>query len=98
MAYFDFEKPIQELEDQLKKVSEVAEKGKVDVSASVKELQDKIIEAKKSIYSNLTGWQKVQISRHPDRPYTLDYIENCFENFIELHGDRNVKDDKAIIC
>ena len=97
MAYFDFEKPIQDLEEQLKKVKEVAEKGKVNVSASIKELEQKIIETKKSLYKNLNGWQRVQISRHPDRPYTLDYIENCFENFIELHGDRNVKDDKAIV-
>ncbi|MFY7732635.1 MAG: acetyl-CoA carboxylase carboxyltransferase subunit alpha [Bacteroidia bacterium] len=97
MAHFDFEKPIQDLEDQLKKVKEVADKGKIDVSASVKELEDKIITTKKELYSNLNGWQRVQISRHPDRPYTLDYVENCFENFVEMHGDRNVKDDKAMI-
>jgi len=97
MEHFDFEKPIIELKDQLKKVIEVGEKGKVDVSSSVKELEEKILEAKKAIYGNLSGWQKVQISRHADRPYTLDYIENCFTNFIELHGDRTVKDDKAIV-
>ncbi len=97
MAHFDFEKPIQDLEDQLKKVKEVADKGKIDVSASVKELEDKIVTTKKELYSNLNGWQRVQISRHPDRPYTLDYVENCFENFVEMHGDRNVKDDKAMI-
>jgi acetyl-CoA carboxylase carboxyl transferase subunit alpha len=97
MAHFDFEKPIQDLEDQLKKVKEVADKGKIDVSASVKELEEKIITTKKELYSNLNGWQRVQISRHPDRPYTLDYVENCFENFVEMHGDRNVKDDKAMI-
>jgi acetyl-CoA carboxylase carboxyl transferase subunit alpha len=97
MAHFDFEKPIQDLEDQLKKVKEVADKGKIDVNASIKELEEKIISTKKELYSNLNGWQRVQVSRHPDRPYTLDYVENCFENFVELHGDRNVKDDKAMI-
>ena len=97
MAHFDFEKPIQDLEDQLKKVKEVAEKGKIDVSTSIIELEEKIISTKKELYSNLNGWQRVQLSRHPDRPYTLDYVENCFDNFVELHGDRNVKDDKAMI-
>ncbi len=97
MAQFDFEKPIQELEDQLKKVKEVAEKGKIDVSSSITELESKIETTKKEIYKNLNGWQRVQISRHPERPYTLDYIENCFNNFIEMHGDRNVKDDKAMV-
>jgi acetyl-CoA carboxylase carboxyl transferase subunit alpha len=97
MAHFDFEKPIQDLEDQLKKVKEVADKGKIDVNASIKELEEKIISTKKELYGNLNGWQRVQVSRHPDRPYTLDYVENCFENFVELHGDRNVKDDKAMI-
>ena len=98
MAYFDFEKPIQELEEQLKKMKELAEKGKVDVSSSIRELEQKITETRSQIYSNLSGWQRVQISRHPDRPYALDYVENCFENFIELHGDRNVRDDKAMVC
>ncbi len=97
MAHFDFEKPIQDLEDQLKKVKEVADKGKIDVNASIKELEEKIISTKKELYGNLNGWQRVQVSRHPDRPYTLDYVENCFDNFVELHGDRNVKDDKAMI-
>jgi acetyl-CoA carboxylase carboxyl transferase subunit alpha len=67
------------------------------MSAKIAELEQKILETKKGIYSNLNGWQRVQISRHPDRPYTLDYVENCFENFIELHGDRTVKDDKAMV-
>ncbi len=97
MAHFDFEKPIQDLEDQLKKVKEVADKGKIDVSTSIKELEEKIDVTKKELYKNLNGWQRVQISRHPERPYTLDYIENCFENFVEMHGDRNVKDDKAMV-
>ena len=97
MAYFDFEKPIEELEEQLQDLGKTQEKGKVDVSRSIEELKVKIEETKKEVYSKLNGWQRVQISRHAERPYTLDYIENCFENFIELHGDRNVKDDKAIV-
>jgi acetyl-CoA carboxylase carboxyl transferase subunit alpha len=97
MSHFDFEKPIQDLEDQLAEVAKVHEKGKVDMSAKIAELEQKILETKKGIYSNLNGWQRVQISRHPERPYTLDYVENCFENFIELHGDRTVKDDKAMV-
>lgn len=97
MSYFDFEKPIQELEEQLEKMKQVSEKGKVDVSQSVKDLELKIEQTRKEVYENLNGWQRVQISRHPERPYTLDYIENCFDEFIELHGDRNVKDDKAIV-
>ncbi len=97
MAHFDCEKPIQELEDQLEEVKKVHEKGKVDMHTKIQELEEKILETKKEVYSKLNGWQRVQISRHPDRPYTLDYIENCFDNFIELHGDRTVKDDKAMV-
>ncbi|MDX5320925.1 MAG: acetyl-CoA carboxylase carboxyltransferase subunit alpha, partial [Bacteroidota bacterium] len=97
MSTFDFEKPIAELEEQLEKAKQIAEKGKVDMSASIKELEENILKTKKDIYSHLSGWQKVQISRHPDRPYTLDYIQGIFDDFIELHGDRNVKDDKAMI-
>ncbi len=97
MAYFDFEKPIEELELQLENIKKTADKNKLDLTASVVELQEKIEKAKKDIYSNLTGWQRVQISRHADRPYTLDYVEHVFTNFIEMHGDRNVKDDKAMI-
>ncbi|KAB2917708.1 MAG: acetyl-CoA carboxylase carboxyltransferase subunit alpha [Bacteroidetes bacterium] len=93
----DFEKPIAELEEQLEKMQQVQAKGKVDVTDSIKKLEAEILETKKKLYSNLSGWQKVQISRHPDRPYTLDYIENICDEFIELHGDRNVKDDKAMI-
>lgn len=97
MATFDFEKPIAELEEQLEKALQIAEKGKVDMSVSIKQLEEKILETKKEIYTNLNGWQKVQLSRHPDRPYTLDYINGLFEDFIELHGDRNVKDDMAMV-
>lgn len=94
---FDFEKPIAELVEQLEKVKQVAEKSKVDVSATIKELEEKIELTRNNLYTNLTGWQKVQISRHPERPYTLQYIETMCEDFIELHGDRTVGDDKAIV-
>lgn len=94
---FDFEKPIADLFDQLEKVKQVAEKSKVDVSSTIRELESKIEQAKKEVYTNLSGWQKVQISRHPERPYTLQYIEMICDDFIELHGDRTVKDDKAIV-
>ncbi|MEI6508747.1 MAG: acetyl-CoA carboxylase carboxyltransferase subunit alpha [Bacteroidota bacterium] len=97
MAYFDFEKSIQELEEQLAKAKQLSEKSKIDLSATVKDLEEKIIQERTKVYGNLNGWQRVQISRHPDRPYTLDYIENMCEEFIEMHGDRNVKDDKAMI-
>lgn len=95
--WFDFEKDIVELNDQLGKARETHEKGKVDMTDTIQNLEEKIESAKKTIYSSLTGWQKVQISRHPDRPYTLDYIDSIFTDFIELHGDRQVKDDKAIV-
>ena len=94
---FDFEKPIADLVQQVEKVKQVAEKTKVDMSATLEELQGKIDETTKEVYSNLTGWQKVQMSRHADRPQTLDYICMICDDFIELHGDRTVRDDKAII-
>lgn len=97
MTLFDFEKPIEELMEQLEKAKATHEKGKVDMSDTIDQLQKKIDSTRKDIYSKLSGWQKVQISRHPDRPYTLDYIEGMTTNFIEMHGDRNVKDDKAIV-
>jgi acetyl-CoA carboxylase carboxyl transferase subunit alpha len=94
---FDFEKPIAELIQQIEKVTQVSEKTKVDMSATLKELEDKLDVTRKSIYSNLNGWQNVQMSRHAERPQTLDYISLICDDFIELHGDRTVKDDKAII-
>lgn len=94
---FDFEKPIADLLQQVEKVKQVAEKTKVDMSATLKELEEKIEKTRSDIYNNLTGWQQVQISRHPERPYTLQYIENICDDFIEMHGDRTVKDDKAIV-
>ncbi len=94
---FDFEKPIEELQKQIEKAKETHAKGKVDLGDTIKQLEGKVEEFRKTIYTELNGWQKVQISRHPDRPYTLDYIEEVFTDFIELHGDRNVADDKAMI-
>lgn len=94
---FDFEKPLADLQTQIEKVNQVAEKTKVDMSATISELEMKLAEARKEIYGNLNGWQKVQMSRHSERPQTLDYIAKICDDFIELHGDRTVKDDKAII-
>jgi acetyl-CoA carboxylase carboxyl transferase subunit alpha len=94
---FDFERPLADLQQQIDKIKQVEEKTKVDMSATLNELQDKFETAKRDVYTNLSGWQKVQISRHPDRPYTLQYIELMCDDFIELHGDRNFGDDKAII-
>ncbi|MBX7205698.1 MAG: acetyl-CoA carboxylase carboxyltransferase subunit alpha [Bacteroidia bacterium] len=96
-TYFDFEKPVAELEEQLKDMQKVQDKGKIDMTDKIQELEAKIEQTRKEIYSNLNGWQRVQISRHPERPYTLDYIENICDGFVELHGDRNVKDDKAMV-
>ncbi len=98
MEYLDFELPIKELEDQLSKCEVIGEESDVDVSETCKNLQKKLEQTKKDIYSNLTAWQRVQLSRHPNRPYTLDHIKAlCGNSFLELHGDRNVKDDKAMI-
>jgi len=94
---FDFEKPIFDLIDQMNKVKQVAEKSKVDVGATIQELEGKIELEKEKIYSHLSPWEKVQISRHPDRPKTLQYIDLIAKDFVELHGDRNFKDDKAMI-
>jgi acetyl-CoA carboxylase carboxyl transferase subunit alpha len=94
---FDFEKPLTDLMQQIEKVKQVAEKTKVDMSATLAELDEKVAKTSKSLYHNLTGWQKVQMSRHAERPQTLDYINMICSDFIELHGDRTVKDDKAIV-
>ena len=95
--WLDFEKDIAELHEQLAKAKDTHEKGKLNMTDVIQNLESKIKEAQKVKYSNLSGWQKVQISRHLERPYTLDYIEHIATNFIELHGDRHVKDDKAIV-
>lgn len=98
MEYLDFELPIKELEEQLDKCVIIGEESDVDVSETCKQIEKKLQETKKDIYKNLTAWQRVQLSRHPNRPYTLDYIKAiCGETFLELHGDRTVKDDKAMI-
>ena len=98
MEYLDFEQPIKELEEQYSKACNIGEESEVDVTATCKQIEKKLIEKKKEIYKNLTPWQRVQLSRHPNRPYTLDYINSiCGDTFLELHGDRNVKDDKAMI-
>jgi acetyl-CoA carboxylase carboxyl transferase subunit alpha len=95
--FLDFEKPIKELYDQIEVQQQSAEKSKIDLSGTIAQLEERIIETKKDLTGNLTPWQKVQLSRHPDRPYTLKYIEKMCTNFIELHGDRNIKDDKAMV-
>ncbi len=97
MQFLDFEEPLEALYDQLEKIKQVGEKGEVDLSSTIKELENKIKNKRKDIYSNLTGWQKVQLSRHPERPYTLYYIHQMCKKFVELHGDRYFGDDKAIV-
>lgn len=98
MEYLDFELPIKELEEQLQKCQIIGQESEVDVTETCKQIEKKLIATKKDIYKNLTPWQRVQLSRHPNRPYTLDYIKAlCGDSFLELHGDRNVKDDKAMI-
>lgn len=99
MEYLDFELPIKELEEQLQKCAIIGEESDVDVTNTCKEIEDKIFKLKEDIYENLTPWQRVQLSRHPNRPYTLDYIKALAgDTFMELHGDRTVKDDKAIVA
>ena len=98
MNYLDFELPIKELEDQLSECIILGEKSDVDMTDTCKKIEKKLNIVTKEIYGNLSPWQKVQMSRHPDRPYTLDYINSIFkDSFIELHGDRNFRDDKAMI-
>ncbi len=97
MIFLEFEKSLESLYDQLEKIRQVGEEGVIDVSDKIKELENKIKVQRKEIYNNLTGWQKVQLSRHPERPYTLYYIRNMCKKFVELHGDRCFQDDKAIV-
>jgi len=97
-TYLDFEEPIKALEEQIEQTKEIGESANLDMTDKVKELEDKLIKVTKDIFSGLTPWQRVQLSRHPDRPYTLAYIDAITNgNFQELHGDRTVKDDKAMI-
>lgn len=97
-TYLDFEEPLKELEEQISQTAEIGENTDVDMSDKVKELEKKLAAKQKEIFKSLTPWQKVQLSRHPDRPYTLAYINGMTDGqFQELHGDRNVKDDKAMV-
>lgn len=97
MSLLDFEKPIAELESKLEDMKHLARDSDKDVQAAITALEKKIYQLKKETFENLTGWQRVQLSRHPDRPYTLDYIYEITSDFIELHGDRTVGDDKAMV-
>ena len=98
MERLDFEMPIVELEEQLEKAIQLGKDTDVDVRKTVIDIEKKLTGLRKEVYNNLSAWQKVQISRHPERPYALDYIEALTEgSFLELHGDRNIKDDKAMI-
>ena len=98
MEYLEFEKELEVLEKKREEIKEIGKKTKSDVKNLIKDINKKIIKEKKRITDNLTPWQRVQLSRHPQRPHTLDYINYLSNNnFIELHGDRNIKDDKAMI-
>lgn len=97
-TFLEFERPIQNIIEQIEKLKEVAAHGQVDVDPTLKDLEKKLATARKDIYSKLTPWERVQVSRHPDRPYTLKFIEMLSGgSFLELHGDRTVKDDKAMV-
>ena len=95
--FLDFEKPIKDLYDQIEQLKSAQEKTKTDMSGAIAALEQRIVETKKNITDTLTPWHRVQLSRHPDRPYTLKYIEKMCTDFVELHGDRNVRDDKAMV-
>ena len=95
--FLDFEKPIKDLIDEIEKLKHASEHKKIDYSEMISKLDQQILERRKEVTRNLSAWQKVQLSRHPDRPYTMKYIQNMTTNFVELFGDRNVKDDKAMI-
>ena len=97
MVFLDFEQPLEKLHEQLEKVRAVSEDGVVDMQPTIAELEERIKQTRRDIYSNLNGWQRVQLSRHPERPYTLYYIEQMCRKFVELHGDRYFGDDKAIV-
>jgi acetyl-CoA carboxylase carboxyl transferase subunit alpha len=93
----EFEQPIVELENKLANMKALNQDSEVDITDAIKTLEEKIVSLKKETFQNLTRWQRVQLSRHPDRPYTLDYIYEITDDFVELHGDRTVKDDKAMV-
>ncbi len=94
----DFEKPILELERKIEELKKFTSKEKIDLQSEIKKLEDKLEKVKREVFDNLSPWQKVQISRHPKRPYTLDYVRTIMSDFIELHGDRSFSDDRAIVC
>ncbi len=95
--FLDFEKPIKDLIDEIANMKHRQEKTKLDLSETIHKLETNILEKRKEITQNLSSWQRVQLSRHPDRPYTMKYIDKMTTNFVELFGDRNVKDDKAMV-
>ena len=95
--FLDFEKPIKDLIDEIASMKHRQEKTKLDLTDTIQKLKQSILEKRKEITETLSSWQRVQLSRHPDRPYTLKYIEKMTENFVEMFGDRNVKDDKAMV-
>lgn len=95
--FLDFEKPIKDLIDEIERLKHTAEQKKIDYSDMIVKLEQNIVDKRREITQSLSSWQRVQLSRHPDRPYTLKYIQNMTTNFVELFGDRNVKDDKAMV-
>ena len=97
MVFLDFERDLENLYEQLEKIKQVGEKGDLDVNPMIAELEQKIADTREEIYGNLSGWQKVQLSRHPERPYTLYYVKQMASRFVELHGDRAFGDDKAMV-
>ena len=98
MEYLDFELPLKELNEQLENCKKLGSEGNIDIKDTLREIKSKLVIKKKEIYGSLTPWQRVQLSRHPSRPYTLDYLANMTNNnFLELHGDRNIADDKAMV-
>jgi acetyl-CoA carboxylase carboxyl transferase subunit alpha len=97
MTFLDFEQPIAEIYERLEQLRDIGSSENIDMSNAIRELESKLEQTKINTYQNLTAWQKVQLSRHPERPYTLFYVESMCEHFTELHGDRNFGDDKAIV-
>lgn len=97
-GYLDFEKPILELEKKIREMKEFASGEEIELSSEIVSLERKLQKLQNEIFSKLSRWQKVQLARHPNRPYTLDYISHIFTDFVELHGDRGYADDKAVVC
>ena len=95
--FLDFEKPIKDLFDDIEELKTKAEKSKIDLTDPIRKLEERVLETRKAITQHLTPWQKVQLTRHPDRPYTMKYISKMTTDFVELFGDRNVRDDKAMV-